>query len=450
MSTFPFHPELFAERGRAMNALADLDLLWFSSYRSIDIEHELYGLEVCGIRDQETAETVAMALRRTFPEWRNGYMYERSYADGDPGWTVVICREGPEATGDNTKAAPPDEAECSEEDERALEELRALLDADLGLDNDTTGETESPAENADEGESERDQASPLVPSLRREALGDALRQAGDDRGAAREYLMASLLGTGTSIPQFDPAQRFWQLLLSLKSAAVIERLGDSGLADRHRRLAHLELSALVDDPPARSFPVPCAGTPPADGSNRSLTGLQLGHPGGLDPVRFASILDAETGLLNRRGLEGVLARQAADGQGRASIYTLVILQIANQSMIAEGRGVDGLAATVRETARRLLALFHGAGLLVRWGPAALGVLRVAPDPRSGTAANHVTLQRVHEAFPRPVILATDGTVVRVRVIAGTSLAAGSQRARDCLAELAEADLERARKQDALE
>lgn len=433
MSTFSFHPDLFAHRGRAMEELAAAELHWFSDFRSIDIDHDLYGLEVCGIRDQETAELVATLLQRTFPEWRHGFMYEREYWEGDPGWQVVICRHARarlEENGEFGADAPMERADLE-----GLAELRR----ELGLDNDTANDSDGTHDaDADAVDITPEEglaaasggiAHPILASVRQEALGDALRHAGDDHGAIRAYLEAALLSEGAGMLPGHPGHRFRMLLLSLKSAVVIQRIGDGALAERHRRLAHLELSTLVDASPARSHPVPCAGAPPIRGAKGMLTGLAVGYPGGLDPVRFESILDQATGLLNRRGLEGVLARQAADRAMPGATRTLLLIEIAHQAAIAERYGPEGLSSVCRQTGRRLLAAFHGTGLLVRWGPAAFAVLLVSETAAAGEEARRLGISIVDRVTRLPVRPLPVLRPVAVPVACVGALALGAEAAR---------------------
>jgi hypothetical protein len=49
---FLFFPELFEERGKAAELLDIGGFTWFTDYSSIDLLHEEYGLEVCGIKEE--------------------------------------------------------------------------------------------------------------------------------------------------------------------------------------------------------------------------------------------------------------------------------------------------------------------------------------------------------------------------------------------------------------
>src|SRR5438552_12616949 len=54
VSLFAFHPELFEHRTLALEALAAHDLHWFEHFGSVDLLHDLFGLEVCGISKKAT------------------------------------------------------------------------------------------------------------------------------------------------------------------------------------------------------------------------------------------------------------------------------------------------------------------------------------------------------------------------------------------------------------
>jgi hypothetical protein len=85
-----FHPELFAERGRASELLEAAGYAWFGDYSSIDLVHEDYGLEIGGIRNEADVMPILAALRRGFPHWHHTRVC--LHEDGrEPGWIVTIC-----------------------------------------------------------------------------------------------------------------------------------------------------------------------------------------------------------------------------------------------------------------------------------------------------------------------------------------------------------------------
>lgn len=87
---FDFYPELFAARARASELLEEAGYTWFSDYSAIDLLHEEYGLEVCGLQTERDARAVAEALRNGFPHWhhQNISVHEQ---ERDPGWAVSLC-----------------------------------------------------------------------------------------------------------------------------------------------------------------------------------------------------------------------------------------------------------------------------------------------------------------------------------------------------------------------
>ncbi len=92
MMPFRFEPELFDHRTTAMEALAEEGFDWFSDFSSVDLLHDVFGMEVCGIAKEDDALNIESILHRVFPTWK----YSRlGYKDGerDPGWKVVIHRD---------------------------------------------------------------------------------------------------------------------------------------------------------------------------------------------------------------------------------------------------------------------------------------------------------------------------------------------------------------------
>jgi hypothetical protein len=66
---FQFHPKLFECKGRASEILDSAGFAWFSDYSAIDLLHEEFGLEVCGIHEECSVEPIAQAMRTGFPHW---------------------------------------------------------------------------------------------------------------------------------------------------------------------------------------------------------------------------------------------------------------------------------------------------------------------------------------------------------------------------------------------
>jgi len=88
---FSFRSELFEDRATAIEALAAKGFDWFVHYSAIDLLHDLYGLEVCGIPEELDAKRILKIMESTFSEWTCTRI---SYHDGsrDQGWKVEIYR----------------------------------------------------------------------------------------------------------------------------------------------------------------------------------------------------------------------------------------------------------------------------------------------------------------------------------------------------------------------
>lgn len=87
-----FASELFDARADALEHLADHDVHWFGDFGSIDPLHDVYGLEVCGIRDERDAQRIRALLRELFPRWRHDAVVYKDRG-ADPGWKVKVHRD---------------------------------------------------------------------------------------------------------------------------------------------------------------------------------------------------------------------------------------------------------------------------------------------------------------------------------------------------------------------
>jgi hypothetical protein len=93
MKPFEFHGELFELRGVVLEALSDNGFVWLSDFSSVDLAHDIYGLEVTGICEQVRAAEIEQLLRGLFPDWR---FHRRFYEDHnlrEIGWKVIISRD---------------------------------------------------------------------------------------------------------------------------------------------------------------------------------------------------------------------------------------------------------------------------------------------------------------------------------------------------------------------
>jgi hypothetical protein len=84
-----FRPELFECKGKASDFLNAAGFTWFSDYSSIDLLHEEFGLEVCGIQDDSNVEPIAGAMRDGFPHWHYSHVCLKN-GERDPGWKFAL------------------------------------------------------------------------------------------------------------------------------------------------------------------------------------------------------------------------------------------------------------------------------------------------------------------------------------------------------------------------
>jgi hypothetical protein len=92
MDAFRFSPELFDYRNEVISALRDRGFDWLSHYSAVDPLHDVFGLEVCGIADEEDAVAILKILMEIYPDWKPSQPW---YQDGsrDPGWRAQIQRD---------------------------------------------------------------------------------------------------------------------------------------------------------------------------------------------------------------------------------------------------------------------------------------------------------------------------------------------------------------------
>jgi hypothetical protein len=93
MKPFEFHPELFELRTLVLETLSDNGFAWLSDFGSVDLLHDIFGIEVCAIRDEGDARVILKLLRGLFPDWRYTRSYYKDQATREPGWKVIITRD---------------------------------------------------------------------------------------------------------------------------------------------------------------------------------------------------------------------------------------------------------------------------------------------------------------------------------------------------------------------
>jgi len=90
--SFRFASELFEYRNDVMAQLSDAGFDWLSHYSAIDPLHDVYGIEVCGIRERSDAVEILKLLGKMFPTWSPGCLCYRDHGR-EPGWIAVIQRD---------------------------------------------------------------------------------------------------------------------------------------------------------------------------------------------------------------------------------------------------------------------------------------------------------------------------------------------------------------------
>ena len=88
-SGFEFRPELFECRSRASELLADAGLEWSTDYGAIDLLHEEYGLEVCGIQQEAKVDAIVEIMQKGFPHWHYCGLCRKD-CGREPGWRFAI------------------------------------------------------------------------------------------------------------------------------------------------------------------------------------------------------------------------------------------------------------------------------------------------------------------------------------------------------------------------
>ncbi len=99
---FRFEPELFGYRDQALSELSKVGYEWLAHFTAIDLLHDIYGLEVCGITKESDAFEIQSILFDTFSNWKHGRI---DYKDGEHhGWKVIIHRDDEEDSGGRAEA----------------------------------------------------------------------------------------------------------------------------------------------------------------------------------------------------------------------------------------------------------------------------------------------------------------------------------------------------------
>src|SRR5262245_12853331 len=88
-----FHAELFDFRNAVFEALSENGFNWLSDFGSIDLQNDVYGLEVTAIREKADAMAIEKRLREMFPGWRYRRTFYEDHNLRELGGKVMISRD---------------------------------------------------------------------------------------------------------------------------------------------------------------------------------------------------------------------------------------------------------------------------------------------------------------------------------------------------------------------
>lgn len=104
MAQFQFHGELFDLRAMVIESLSNNGFVWLSDFGSVDLAHDIYGLEVTSIGEEDQATRIQELLLELLPNWHFRRQYYEDQNLGEIGWKVIISRD-PEHFNDDWQAA---------------------------------------------------------------------------------------------------------------------------------------------------------------------------------------------------------------------------------------------------------------------------------------------------------------------------------------------------------
>ena len=85
-----FDPSLFERRATAQEILSKNGFVWMEDYSTIDLAHDLIGLEICGIPTEGEAKRILEVLRPEFPDWSYSSIFLQDFDPRDQGWQVNV------------------------------------------------------------------------------------------------------------------------------------------------------------------------------------------------------------------------------------------------------------------------------------------------------------------------------------------------------------------------
>jgi len=88
-----FIPELFEVRNRVLAALETADFYWWRDYGTVYPLHDLYGIEVSGIRQRTDAKQILKLLQNLIPDWTFHKIWVGYRWGADPNWRARIHRD---------------------------------------------------------------------------------------------------------------------------------------------------------------------------------------------------------------------------------------------------------------------------------------------------------------------------------------------------------------------
>ncbi len=92
-----FAPELFQNRREVFRALKSAGFDWMVHFKTVDLLHDLYGVEVCGIKHERDARSILELLSEMHPSW---HQMQPWYKGGpDWGWQAAVHRDVDPRTG---------------------------------------------------------------------------------------------------------------------------------------------------------------------------------------------------------------------------------------------------------------------------------------------------------------------------------------------------------------
>jgi hypothetical protein len=89
---FRFAPELLEIRNKVIVELSRRGFEWLSHYSAVDPMHDVYGIEVCGIREKRDAESILEILREMHPTWKPKRVWYKDYGL-EQGWKAELQRD---------------------------------------------------------------------------------------------------------------------------------------------------------------------------------------------------------------------------------------------------------------------------------------------------------------------------------------------------------------------